>query len=98
MPQDPNNFVRVHVFVQGRVQGVYFRQSAKMEAERLGLRGWVKNLPDGRVEGVAEGFRESVDRWVEWCRKGPDNALVHHLQVEPETPQGENTFAVLPTI
>ena len=90
--------VRVHVFIQGRVQGVFFRQSAKAEAERLGLRGWVANREDGRVEGVAEGPQEAVDRWVEWCRTGPADAPVQHVEVAAEMTQGENAFKVLPHI
>ncbi len=89
--------VRAHVVVEGRVQGVFYRQSAKAEALRLGLTGWVRNLDDGRVEGVAEGAPNLVDQWVEWCRKGPPQASVQNLQVKTEPPQGETGFIVLST-
>jgi len=62
---------RVHVFVTGRVQGVFFRAETKSKADSLNLTGWVRNLPDGRVETVFEGEKERVDTMIEWCRQGP---------------------------
>ncbi len=85
---------RIHVWVSGRVQGVFFRQSARAEAERLGLRGWVRNLTDGRVEGVAEGEPEAVDAWLAWCRRGPATARVEAVRVEEEAPGRERGFQV----
>ena len=74
--------VRARVVVSGRVQGVAFRQSAVDEAERVGgLSGWVKNLPDGRVELLLEGERPRVEAMVGWCRRGPRFAQVADLQV-----------------
>ena len=87
---------RIHVWVSGRVQGVFFRQSAQQEARRLELAGWVRNLGDGRVEGVAEGAGEAVDAWVEWCRQGPPAARVDDIRVEAEPPRGEDGFRVVP--
>ncbi len=89
--------VRMHVWVEGRVQGVFYRQSAKAEADRLGLTGWVKNLDDGRVEAVVEGMQFLVQQWVEWSRKGPPHARVQQVHVQTELPLGEIGFAVLPT-
>ena len=63
--------VRVRVFVEGRVQGVGFRQSTAREAMRLGLQGWVRNLPDGRVEAVYEGPRDAVEKMLAWSGRGP---------------------------
>lgn len=80
---------RAHIVVSGRVQGVFYRYSTVEEASRLGLSGWVKNLPDGRVEAVAEGEREAVLRLVEWCRRGPPSARVEKLDVDWEAPTGE---------
>ena len=67
---------RVHLLVSGKVQGVFYRQSTLEEATRLGLAGWVRNLPDGRVEAVAEGPREALDALLAWCRRGPPAAHV----------------------
>ena len=64
----PPDLVRVRVFVEGRVQGVWFRESARHEADRLGVSGWVRNLPDGRVEAVYEGPRDAVEEMLAWTR------------------------------
>ncbi len=76
--------VRVHVFISGKVQGVFFRSSTKDKAEELGICGWVRNLADGRVEAVFEGEEGSVKRMVEWCRKGPEYARVDDVEVMSE--------------
>ncbi|AAU93141.1 MULTISPECIES: acylphosphatase [Methylococcus] len=87
---------RVHVLVAGRVQGVWYRASAARKASELGLTGWVRNLPDGRVELVAEGDAESVDALLAWCRRGPPLARVTGLDVREMAVTGEFTeFAVL---
>jgi acylphosphatase len=80
---------RVHVFVSGKVQGVFFRTSTKDEADELGLSGWVRNLQDGRVEAVFEGEEGKVEKMVEWCRKGPEYARVTGVEVIPEAYKGE---------
>jgi acylphosphatase len=67
---------RVHLLVSGRVQGVFFRGSAADAARDLGVSGWIRNLPDGRVEAEAEGEREALERFVEYCRRGPPAARV----------------------
>lgn len=74
--------VRVHLVVSGRVQGVSFRACTSDEARRLGVRGWVRNLPDGRVEAEAEGERAAVEALVAWCRHGPPAARVEGVEVE----------------
>lgn len=89
--------VRKRVFVEGRVQGVWFRESARQIAEGSGLAGWVRNLADGRVEAVFEGDPEAVDRAVEWCRTGPERALVTGVQVSEERPAALSGFAIKPT-
>ncbi|HEX9289165.1 MAG TPA: acylphosphatase [Anaeromyxobacteraceae bacterium] len=80
---------RAHVVIAGRVQGVAFRAATVDEARRLGLAGWVRNLPDGRVEALAEGGRPAVEAFVAWCRRGPRLARVDDLQVTWETPRGD---------
>ncbi len=91
---------RVHAWITGRVQGVYFRETTRREAERLGVRGWVRNLSDGRVEAVMVGPATAVDRLVAWCRRGPDRAHVEHVEAinEPaHTDGGFGGFEVHPT-
>ena len=66
-----NDPIRAVLLVTGKVQGVFYRASAMEEAQRLGLRGFVKNLPDGSVEAVVEGERAQVDAFADWCRRGP---------------------------
>ena len=72
------------MFISGRVQGVFYRACAYDEARRLGLRGWVMNLPDGRVEVLAEGDPEKLRAMEEWCRQGPPYARVKNIEVREE--------------
>lgn len=81
--------VRVHVYVSGRVQGVFYRQNAKRVADSLGLKGWVRNLDDGRVEAIIEGPEEAVMKMVDWMRRGPALAHVERIQVSREIYTGE---------
>ncbi len=71
---------RVHAIVRGRVQGVWYRVSTQARARQLGLGGWVRNLPDGSVELVAEGPRADLDRLIAWCHEGPPAAAVTAVQ------------------
>ncbi len=91
MPAMP---VRKRVLVSGRVQGVWFRESCRDQAEAAGVRGWVRNLADGRVEAVLEGAEPAVDRVVRWCQEGPPRARVDGVEVTPEEPVGEPGFGV----
>jgi acylphosphatase len=75
---------RAHVFVSGKVQGVFFRQTTQRQAESRGVTGWVKNLPDGRVEAVFEGEENAVQSLVDFCKKGPPGAVVTDFSVESE--------------
>ncbi|MCS7095198.1 MAG: acylphosphatase [Thaumarchaeota archaeon] len=87
--------VRAHVWISGRVQGVFFRAHMKRVADDLGLRGWVRNLSDGRVEAVFEGPESSVLKAVEWCKKGPPMAVVKEVEVKWEEYTGsESRFYV----
>ncbi len=76
--------VRAHVFVSGRVQGVFFRQTTRQKAQSFGVKGWVKNLPDGRVEAVFEGEENAIKELVDFSRKGPRGALVTDFSVDWE--------------
>jgi len=77
---------RAHVFVTGRVQGVWFRESTRRRAEELGLGGWVRNLPDGRVEAHFEGDEAAVEAAIAFVRRGPEHARVSDVAVEPCAP------------
>jgi acylphosphatase len=80
---------RIRVFVSGRVQGVFFRSETADMANRLGLTGWVRNLPDGRVEALFEGEKEHVEKVLEFCRRGPPGARVQSLNLKWEEWKGE---------
>lgn len=80
--------------MSGRVQGVFYRDSARREAERLRITGWARNLDDGRVEVVAEGEEAAVDRLVNWARQGPARARVEKVEIATEKATGLKGFAV----
>jgi acylphosphatase len=86
--------VRYRVLISGRVQGVFFRDTCRRLAERNGVAGWVRNLPDGRVEAVFEGPDENVRRLVDWARTGPRLAMVDTVAVQPEPPEGLAAFQI----
>jgi len=86
--------VRARAVVRGRVQGVWFRQSTAEAASRLGVRGWVRNRPDGSVEAVFEGCRASVERALEYVAVGPQRAHVEHVETVWEPATGEGPFTV----
>lgn len=85
---------RAHVFVSGRVQGVYYRANTRDRAREGGIDGWVQNLRDGRVEAVFEGEPDAVEAMIEWCHDGSPAANVEHVEVEWEEPQGESGFEI----
>jgi acylphosphatase len=87
--------VRQRIVVHGRVQGVFFRDTTRRMAEQRRLAGWVRNNPDGTVEGVFEGEPEAVDRLVAFCRAGPRGADVAHVEVFDEEPEGLQGFKLL---
>ncbi len=81
------------ILVSGRVQGVFYRDSCRREAERLGISGSARNLADGRVEVIAEGDDEALRQLVEWCRSGPSHADVDSVDVSDAKPRGATGFA-----
>ncbi len=88
--------IRAHIYVSGRVQGVYYRKNARRSALSFGLTGWVRNLPDRRVEAAAEGERGRVEEFRRWCREGPSRAIVRALEVSWEAATGEfETFNII---
>lgn len=80
---------RAHVIISGRVQGVFFRMETQRAAERIGVCGWVRNLPSGDVEAVFEGPRDRVEEAVQWCHQGSPASHVSHVQVQWDDFSGE---------
>lgn len=90
--------VSAHVYISGIVQGVFFRDSTRRRALERGVVGWVRNLPDGRVEAYFEGNEEAVRSLVEWCHHGPPGAVVDDVEVEWGASTGQfSTFTIRPT-
>jgi acylphosphatase len=80
---------RIHAIVQGRVQGVYYRAATRVHARQLGLKGWVRNCPDGNVEFVAEGEETQLAALIAWSHKGPPAARVSEVAIERQAATGE---------
>ncbi len=85
----------VHLIARGRVQGVWFRAGTREQALQLGLCGWAKNCPDGTVEIHAEGEKEPLEQFINWCRKGTPSAEVSDLDIEWVDPKGLNSFEII---
>ena len=86
---------RVHIFVSGRVQGIFFRENTKKKAQKLRITGWVRNLSDGRVEAVFEGEKDKIEDLVNWAKKGPMFAKVDGVEVILEEYKEEfNNFEI----
>ncbi len=85
--------VAKRILVSGRVQGVFYRDSCRQEAERLGLTGSARNLDDGRVEVIAEGDERTVQELIDWCRSGPSHADVDDVEVTETNPTGKSGFS-----
>ena len=94
MPDPDEAVVRRHVRVSGRVQNVTYRDSTREQAERLGVAGWVRNLPDGSVEAALEAREAVIDELLGWMRDGPLLARVDELVVTGAPPEGDTTFEV----
>jgi acylphosphatase len=86
--------VRRHVRAHGRVQGVFFRDSVRREAERRGVAGWARNCSDGTAEAVFEGDADAVEAMVAFVRAGPGHAEVSDVEVSEESPEGVSGFSV----
>lgn len=85
---------RAHVWISGRVQGVWFRANTREQAERRNLAGWVRNLSDGRVEAVFEGPEPEVQDMINWCHTGSPMARVEDVEVEWEEPGSREDFTI----
>jgi len=88
--------VRAHVFVSGLVQGVFFRWETRKNAVKNNVKGWVRNLRDGRVEAVFEGEKEDVEKMIKFCERGPPGAKVEKVEVKWEDYKGEyDSFEII---
>jgi acylphosphatase len=84
-----NEMARVHIFVKGLVQGVFFRANTQKMAKDFGLNGWVKNTPEGGVEAVFEGEKEKIEELLQWAKRGPQGARVDGIDIKWEEYQEE---------
>lgn len=85
----------VHLLISGKVQGVFFRASARNLARELGLRGWIRNNEEGKVESMATGESEALQLFVEWCRSGPPDAEVTEVEVIPAEEEEHGAFEII---
>ena len=91
--------IRAHILVEGRVQGVGYRANTRRMANQLKLKGWVRNLRDGRVEIMVEGEEEMVERLIQWCHRGPTSAYIRKVISEKSEPQRDfDRFRVKSTL
>jgi acylphosphatase len=92
-------YLRLHIFITGKVQGVYFRQNTVYKAQELNISGWIRNLKDGRVESVIEGEKTNVHELLNWCYKGPKDAVVRNIEIVSESFKNEySNFQIITTI
>jgi acylphosphatase len=81
-----NDIVTRHLLIRGRVQGVWYRESMRQEADRLDIKGWVRNRSDGSVEAIVQGTAGAVEQIVTWCRRGPEHASVARIDIDERIP------------
>ena len=74
----------IHLLISGKVQGVFFRESSRKLAEKLNIKGWIKNTPNGKVEALISGEERDLNDFVNWCRKGPERAEVADVKISKE--------------
>ncbi len=93
------DYFRIHIFVTGKVQGVYFRQNTVYKAQELNISGWIRNLKDGRVEAVFEGEKVNINKLLDWCRDGPKNAIVKNIEIINEPYKNEySNFQIITNV
>lgn len=92
-------YFRVHIFITGKVQGVYFRQNTVYKAQELNVLGWIRNLKDGRVEAVFEGEKSNIHKLLNWCHEGPKGAIVRNTEIVNEPFKNEySDFQIIATV
>ena len=89
------NMPAKHLVIKGKVQGVFYRASAREVAEKLGLKGWVKNTHEGDVEAFVCGTETALNKFIDWCRRGPSNAVVTAVSVTDEKEKEFENFRIL---
>ncbi len=89
---------KAHLYINGRVQGVFYRAFTREVADSLGLKGWVRNLKDGRVEAVFEGDEDKISIAIERCKEGPPYAKVDNIEIIWEEPEGLAEFEIKKTV
>ncbi|HTQ28687.1 MAG TPA: acylphosphatase [Puia sp.] len=87
----------LHLHIAGKVQGVFYRASAKEIADQLGIRGWVRNTQNGEVEIMALGDKQALERFVSWCREGPPKARVTEVRVTEKEEMEFGQFSIVKT-
>ena len=85
----------VHLVIKGKVQGVFYRASAKDVATELDIKGWVKNMPDGNVEVLASGSKEQLEKLIDWCRSGPRRAVVKEVIISSRDDSSLSGFFII---
>jgi len=85
----------IHLIIKGRVQGVFYRTTAKDVANKIGITGWVKNTVEGNVELMATGSKDQLEKLIEWCKVGPGNAIVTEIVVTDQNEESFKGFEVL---
>lgn len=85
----------INLVVSGQVQGVFYRRTAKVEAEKLGIGGWVRNKTDGTVEISVSGEEKNIAEFIKWCKKGPPFAKVKNVEVKDRKPEDYDEFSIV---
>lgn len=84
----------VHLIISGKVQGVFYRASAKKKADELKITGWIKNTREGNVEAMISGETKDIKSFIEWCKSGPDRAVVSGVKIQYIPPEKFDSFRV----
>lgn len=87
----------VHLVISGKVQGVFFRETSRRLAEKLHIKGWIKNTPDGKVEALITGNEKDLDDFVDFCKKGPERAEVEEVKILKKQKMDFDKFEVIRT-
>jgi acylphosphatase len=85
----------IHLLIKGKVQGVFYRATAKKVAEQLGINGWIKNTKEGNVEVIVTGNEERLNEFLNWCKQGPKDAKVKDITVTTKSPDAFNGFSIV---